>query len=232
MELSAHKGHQSMPCLVPTLAPTEFFDIDDPVVAKFADAVLAKADPNPRAMAVALFYAVRDGLFYEIYNADFSRTALRASSILKRRSGMCIHKSVVYITLLRRVGIPARLWITDVKNHLCSPKLAALMGTRIFHYHTLVQLQLDDVWLKATPVFNARLCQLYGLTPLEFDGRKDCVHHAYDDEGRAHMEIMHVHGEFNDLPYEMILNGLRGKHGSLFQTDTKFKSGSLVADKS
>ncbi|MFW2543786.1 transglutaminase-like domain-containing protein [Primorskyibacter sp. 2E107] len=213
-----------------TLAPTEFLDYDDPGVAAFFDKATANSGDDPRQIAVDLFYAVRDGLFYEIYNADFSRPKMRASAILKRRSGLCIHKSIVYTALLRRAGIPAKLWLTDVKNHLCSPQLARMMGTTVFHYHVLVSLQLDGRWIKATPVFNARLCQLYGMTPLEFDGEQDCVHHAFDDSGRAYMEIMCDHGEYCDLPYDMILGGLQEKHATMFQTETKFKSGSLVAD--
>ncbi len=213
-----------------TLAVTEFFDHDSPAVAKFVDSALSETATTQRAQAVELFYAVRDGLFYEIYNADFARPAMKASAILKRRSGLCIHKSIVYAAALRHIGIPSMLWFTDVKNHLCSPKLEAMMGTQIFHYHALVKLKLDGQWRKATPVFNARLCQLYGMTPLEFDGIQDCVHHAHDTEGRAFMEIMHDHGDFSDLPYDLLLNGLREKHGSLFKTETRFKSGSLVSD--
>ncbi|WP_425101084.1 transglutaminase-like domain-containing protein [Tropicibacter sp. S64] len=212
------------------LARTEFLDYDDPGVAAFFDKATRASGGDPKRMAVDLFYAVRDGLFYEIYNADFTRDKMKASAILKRRSGLCIHKSVVYAALLRRAGIPARLWITDVKNHLCSPQLARTMGTQVFHYHVLVTLFLNGKWVKATPVFNARLCQLYGMTPLEFDGETDCVHHAFDETGRAYMEIMFDHGEYDDLPYDMILCGLREKHAPLFLTDTKFKSGSLVAD--
>ncbi|WP_299963920.1 transglutaminase-like domain-containing protein [uncultured Roseobacter sp.] len=226
-----HTAHPAAIAGAPALAPTSFFDCQSPQIAAFYDKAIKDCAPDDRARAVALFYAVRDALFYEIYNADFSRPAMCASAILQRRSGMCIHKSIVYITLLRHAGIPARLCLTDVTNHLCSAKLEALMGTRTFHYHALVQLRLDGKWIKATPVFNARLCQLYGLTPLEFDGYNDCVHHPYDEQGRAHMEVVRDHGSFDDLPYDLILQGLHEKHGSLFKTRTRFRSGSLIADR-
>ena len=123
----------------------------------------AMAQDHPRDLAVNLIYAVRDRLFYEIYNANFACSALKARAILLRRTGLCIHKSVVYTTVLRHVGIPSKIWLTDVKNHLCSPKLEAMMGTCVFHFHALVLLEFDAQWLKAhTPVFNARLCQLHG----------------------------------------------------------------------
>ncbi|SFR40090.1 Transglutaminase-like superfamily protein [Litoreibacter janthinus] len=213
-----------------TLAETEFFDFSDPAVERFAKRALKSGSADKRVQAIELFYAVRDGLFYEIYNADFAREKMSASAILRKGSGLCIHKSIVYTALLRKIGIPAKLWITDVKNHLCSPQLAKLMGSNVFHYHVLVSLQLDGKWIKATPVFNARLCQLYRMTPLEFDGVEDCVNHAYDTDGNNYMEITHEHGEYSDLPYEMVLNGLRQKHASMFETETKFRSGSLVGD--
>lgn len=212
------------------LAETEFFDLSSLEVTEFIDKHLKAPSTDKRQQAVELFYAVRDSLFYEIYSADFSREEMKASAIIKKKSGLCIHKSIVYVTLLRHIGIPARLWFTDVKNHLCSPQLENMMGGNVFHYHCLVSLQLDGKWLKATPVFNGRLCQLYKMTPLEFDGYNDCVQHAYDDAGQQYMEILNDHGEFDDLPHTFLLNGMRAKHATLFASKTKFKSGSLLKD--
>lgn len=224
-------GADRAPSVPPaTLARTEFLDLDAPEVAAFVARHAGPAAASPREQAVALFYAVRDRLHYEIYNADFAAEDMRASAILRKGAGLCIHKSIVYATALRRLGIPARLWFTDVQNHLCSDQLAALMGGRVFHYHCLVSLNLDGRWLRATPVFNKRLCQMFRMRPLEFDGESDCVHHPFDEGGRQHMEILHDHGEFDDLPHAMILSGLRQKHASLFATPTRFQSGSLRRD--
>ncbi|WP_149141608.1 transglutaminase-like domain-containing protein [Gemmobacter caeruleus] len=213
-----------------TLARTEFFDFDTPEMSRFVARSLAGSGDSQREQAVALFYAVRDGLLYEIYNADFAPEDMRSSAILRKGAGLCIHKSIVYASALRSIGIPARLWFTDVRNHLCSDQLARLMGDKTFHYHCLVSLNLDGRWIKATPVFNKRLCQLFRMRPLDFDGQSDCVHHPFDDEGRQHMEVLRDHGEFDDLPHDMILSGLRQKHASLFATPTKFQSGSLRRD--
>lgn len=213
-----------------SLAKTEFFDLEAPEVERFVARSTALSGADKRQQAVDLFYAVRDGLMYEIYNADFAREEMRASAILRKGAGLCIHKSIVYATALRSLGIPARLWLTDVRNHLCSEQLAALMGDRTFHYHCLVSLWLDGRWIRATPVFNKRLCQMFRMRPLDFDGQTDCVHHPFDEAGRHHMEVLHDHGEFDDLPHEMILTGLRRKHAGLFATPTKFQSGSLRRD--
>jgi hypothetical protein len=212
------------------LSETGFLDFSTAEVVDFVKCHTADMAPDKRAQAVALFYAVRDRLNYEIYNADFAADDMRASAVLRKGAGLCIHKSVVYAAALRSIGIPARLWLTDVRNHLCSDQLAQLMGDRIFHYHCLVSLQLNGTWLRATPVFNKRLCQLFKMKPLDFDGEADCVHHPYDESGRQHMEVLHDHGEFDDLPYAMILQGMRSKHGSLFASPTKFHAGSLRRD--
>jgi Transglutaminase-like superfamily len=212
------------------LAETEFFDFTSPDVRRFVAVHTADVGPGKKEQAIALFYAVRDRLHYEIYNADFAPKDMRASAVLQKGAGLCIHKSVVYAATLRSIGVPARLWLTDVRNHLCSDQLAKLMGDRTFHYHCLVSLQLDNKWVRATPVFNKRLCQLFNMAPLDFDGESDCVHHPFDDTGLQHMELIRDHGEFEDLPYAMVLAGLRDKHASLFASPTKFHSGSLRRD--
>src|SRR5690606_9685208 len=66
------------------LAVTEFLDHDHPAVTAFVADALAGRWGTPKENAVALYYAVRDGLDYEVYNADLSRAGLRASAIIAR----------------------------------------------------------------------------------------------------------------------------------------------------
>jgi hypothetical protein len=150
--------------------------------------------------------------------------------VLRRGSGMCVHKSVLYAAALRAVGVPSRLVLTDVRNHLASARLRELVGGDVFHYHCLVSLWLNENWVKATPVFNRTLCRLYGMAPLEFDGTADSLHHPFDLRGRRHMEFLHTHGEFADLPHDLLLDGLRAAHPRIFATADTFATGSLVAD--
>ncbi|WP_436498896.1 transglutaminase-like domain-containing protein [Actinokineospora sp. HUAS TT18] len=208
---------------------TEFLDHDSPEVR----ALVAKTtDPgmSPVAKAVALYYAVRDKLRYEVYGADLSRAGLRASTVLRTGSGMCLHKSVVYAAALRAVGVPSRLRLTDVRNHLASDRLRTLVGGDTFTYHCLVSLRLDDRWITATPVFNKTLCRMYRMAPLEFDGTADSVYHPFDVHGRKQMEFVRTHGEFPDLPYDRVIAGLRAAHPKLFDEPERFAAGSLVAD--
>ena len=173
---------------------------------------------------------MRDNVRYEVYSADFSRSGLRASQVLRARSGMCIHKSVLYAATLRAIAVPARLVLTDVRNHLASDRLRALVGGDVFHYHCLTSVYLDGRWVKATPVFPKILCRIYKIAPLEFDGSTDSVHHPFDLQGRRSMEFLRTHGEFSDLPYDFVVNGLRAAHPRMFSNTDHLVAGSLLTD--
>lgn len=222
------------------LAPTDFLDyrcaeVQD-FVQRWAPAAAGTDTERPNTerpnteRAVSLYYAVRDAVRYEVYGADFSRSGLRASRILRAGSGMCIHKSVLYAATLRAIGVPSRLVFTDVRNHLASARLRALVGGDVFRYHCLTSVYLNNRWVKATPVFPKLLCRLYNIAPLEFDGITDSLHHPYDRQGRRSMEFLHTHGEFADLPYDFVVTGLRAAHPRLFGDPEHLVEGSLVTD--
>ncbi|MGX7827995.1 transglutaminase-like domain-containing protein [Actinokineospora sp. 24-640] len=212
------------------LAPTEFLDHTSDVVQNFVDRALGEGSGTPTENAVAIYYAVRDRLMYEVYGADLSREGLRASAIIERGQGFCVHKSIVYAAACRAAGVPSRLVMTDVRNHLASPRLRELVGGDIFRFHALNSVHLDGRWVRATPVFNKMLCKLYGITPLEFDGTADSMYHPYDSKGRRHMEFLHEYGEFDDFPYELVVEGIRAAHPKLFAGRHALRSGSLVAE--
>lgn len=212
----------------PYYASTAFLDHTSPEVRGFVDQTLTTEMTSPRSQALALYYAVRDRINYEVYRADLSRTGLRASSVVRNGVGMCLHKSTLFAATLRSIGIPSRLVLVDVRNHLASDRLKRLMGGDVFHFHCMTSLRLDDRWVKATPVFNGRLCRLYGIAPLEFDGFSDSVHHPFDLQGQRHMEVLRTHGEFDDLPYELITAGLSRTAGTLFGRSGLTNEGSLV----
>jgi transglutaminase-like putative cysteine protease len=209
---------------------TEFLDYESPTVRAFVDSALAGDDLDATGRAVRLFYAVRDGLRYEVYQNDLSRAGMRASSIIERGYGFCIHKSLVYAAVTRAVGIPSRIVLGDVRNHLASPRLRELVGGDLFRFHCLTSVYLDGQWIKATPVFNKTLCRMYQMTPLDFDGETDSVYHPYDEQGRRHMEFVHWHGQFDDFPYQMVVSGIREAHPRLFGGLLTTTSGSLIQE--
>jgi hypothetical protein len=212
------------------LAPTDFLDYHSPEVQDFVARWAPAAGSADTERAVSLYYAVRDTVRYEVYSADFSRSGLRASHIVRTGSGLCIHKSVLYAAALRAIAVPSRLVFTDVRNHLASARLRTLVGGDVFRYHCLTSAYLNGRWVKATPVFPRILCKLYHIAPLEFDGTTDSLHHPFDLHGRRHMEFLHTHGEFADLPYDRVVTGLRAAHPGLFGDAEHLVEGSLIAD--
>ena len=102
--------------------------------------------------------------------------------------------------MARAEGIPARLRFADVRNHLCTPRLRALVGGDVFYYPGFVELELEQRWVKATPAFDLALCERFGVLPLEFDGREDSVFQPYDRAGRRHMEYVRERGVEADVP--------------------------------
>jgi transglutaminase-like putative cysteine protease len=214
-----------------TTTATEFLDYDHPVVSDFVAKALGETgEATDIEKAVKLYYAVRDGILYDVYDADLSRAGLTASAILSRGRGFCVHKSIVYAAAVRSAGIPSRIVYGDVRNHLASPRLRELVGGDIFRFHSLASVRLDGRWVKATPVFNKLLCRLYGMTPLEFDGRSDSLYHPFDAQGRQHMEFLKFHGDFDDVPYDLVVGGIREAHPKLFASSTKTATGSLVTE--
>ena len=207
-----------------------FLDHDAPAVRAFVEQALAGDAGGPTERAVRLYYAVRDGIRYDVYGADLSRDGLRASSVVRAGKGFCLHKSILYAATLRAVGIPSRLVLTDVRNHLASQRLKELVGGDVFRFHCLTSLHLEGRWVRATPVFNRTLCRLYRIAPLEFDGTADSVHHPYDARGRRYMEFLHEHGEFDDFPYDLVVPTLSLTSPRLFRGGRVLATGSLASE--
>ena len=184
------------------LRPGSYIDSDAEPVVAFARRV--GVGPDPSARGVALYYAVRDGIVYTPYCDFRSEETYRASACVVRGSGFCVAKAVLLAAAARVVGIPARVGFADVRNHLASPRLRQLMGTDVFYYHGYADLYLGGAWVKATPAFDRRLCERFGVRPLEFDGQSDSLFHPYDVNGRRHLEYLHDRGPHGDVPVAAI----------------------------
>jgi transglutaminase-like putative cysteine protease len=196
------------------LQPTAFIDFDTTEVASYAEEKAGSTD-DPKKQAVNLYYAVRDGIFYDPYAINLTLEGLRASSTLEIGRGWCVAKAVLLAACCRHMGIAARLGFADVKNHLSTRQLKEQMQTDIFYWHGYTAILLNGEWVKATPVFNLALCEKFSLKPLEFDGKNDSLFHSYDAEGRKHMEYIRYRGEYADVPLEEIIETFRQQYPNL-----------------
>jgi transglutaminase-like putative cysteine protease len=197
------------------LEPTRFIDSDDDSVRRFAER-LTLGQPSPRERARRLFVGVRDEVVYDPYRDFASPDTYRAGACLAAGRGYCVAKAALYAAALRAVGIPARIGFADVRNHLATPRLVALMGSDTFILHGYTSLHLDGRWVKATPTFNLSLCERFGVKALEFDGESDALFHPHDRAGRRHMEYLKDHGTFGDVPVDWIIAQMRWAYPKLF----------------
>lgn len=186
------------------LSPAEFIDSDHPSIrARAAETAAKTADPAERARL--LYQAVRDGIRYDPYIDYTDPESFRASSVLRDGHAYCVGKASLYVALCRASGIPARLGLADVKNHLATPRLLEMVGTDVFAYHGYVEVMPGDQWVKATPTFNVSLCQKLGVPPLDFTGEDDALLQPFDAKGREFMSYITRHGTFFDVPAKFLI---------------------------
>jgi transglutaminase-like putative cysteine protease len=186
------------------LQPAQMVDSEHAAVRDFA--LRHAQGSGPRERAVALYHAVRDGLRYDPYRIDLSVRGMKASTALLNGYGWCVPKAAALAAVCRAAGIPARVGYADVRNHLSTERMRRNMGSDLFVWHGYTDLWLDGAWVKATPAFNIELCDRFGLLPLEFDGRADSIYHPFDKAGNRHMEYVTMHGAFDDVPLQQILD--------------------------
>ena len=187
------------------LAPTYTMDSEEPSIIKKA-ADLTKGHQTEIDKAKAIFYFVRDHIKYNPYGGIAPLEEYKASATLKRGNGYCVQKAVLLATLARAAGIPTRLGFVNVRNHLLPQDiLDGLSGDNVMKYHGYALLYLNSKWLKATPSFDIELCREHKFIPVEFDGTQDAIFHRYNQEGKLHMEYVHTHGIYDEVPWEEIL---------------------------
>ena len=195
------------------LSPTAIIDSDHPSIIEYANDTVSGAGKDPVAGAVKLYYAVRDGIWYDPYYPFYLAEHYRASNILKSGRGFCISKASLLCALARASGIPSRVGFGTVRNHLATQKLIDFMGSDVFVYHGFTEFYLEGRWVKSTPTFNAELCKKHQVIPLEFNGRQDSIFHPYNTEKEQFMEYLEYHGTYTDIPVAAILAAWKKAYG-------------------
>lgn len=196
------------------LQETQYFNFNHPLVQEYTKAVVGQETDSVK-QAIAIYYAVRDDVLYNPYTFSVDPKSFAASECLAAQQAYCIPKAVLMGAMARAVGIPSRLGLADVKNHLSSQQLVDYLRTDIFYMHGFIELYLNGQWVKATPAFNATLCTKMGVEPLEFDGRTDSIFQEYNADGTHYMDYIADHGTFSDVPVQLLFDTVKRVYGHL-----------------
>lgn len=198
----------------------EYFNFKHPQVEALAKKVSAT---EAKQQAIEIYYLVRDCFPYNPYTFVEGTQTFAAEFCVEREQGYCIPKAALMVALCRRFGIPAKIGLADVTNHLSSPKLLELLKTEVFSMHGYVSVYLNGKWVKATPTFNKELCTKLGTKALEFDGENDSMLQEFTEHGHKHMEYLQDWGTFGEMPIPFIMENLH-KHYPHILADMKLAS--------
>jgi transglutaminase-like putative cysteine protease len=196
------------------LQPTAILNFEHPDVVAHCSRITASTPSDPVSTAVALYYAVRDGIRYDPYSPFYLPQHYRASAVLQRGKGYCVGKAALLCALGRASSIPSRLGFATVRNHLATRQLIDYLGSDRFVFHGYVEFYLEGRWVKATPAFNAELCQRHRVDPLEFNGREDAVFQAFNRDRNRYMEYIEDLGIFEDVPVQQIVAAWEKEYGT------------------
>ena len=194
------------------LTPTAIIDSDHPSIRDYARATIQGIE-DPVEMAVHLYLAVRDGILYDPYSPFYLPEHYRASYVLKRGRSFCVPKASLLCALGRACGIPSRVGLADVRNHLTTKQLIDFMGSDLFVCHGFVELYLEGKWVKATPAFNSALCERHHVPPLDFSGREDSLFQPYNLKNQKFMEYVDIRGVYADVPVGEIVAAWKEAYG-------------------
>ncbi|MCF4128526.1 transglutaminase-like domain-containing protein [Methylobacterium sp. SyP6R] len=196
-------------------APCAVLDCDDEAVQAFVDRALRGVRLDDRSIAVALYYAVRDEIFYEIFGT-YLGSRISASLAIAAGRGFCLHKALIYAAACRTAGIPCRVLAATVRNHVTSSAIEALVGGDVF-LHWYNEVNVGGEWLKAAPVFNKLTCKMYGIQPLEFDGRRAAIAQPYHEGGT--MRFLSDPIRFDNPTADAILRLVAQHHPKMISPD-------------
>mgnify|MGYP001546293293 CR=1 FL=1 len=207
------------------LESSYFFDFEDEIIQELIRD-LTKDSISEKEKAIALYVKVRDDWRYDPYTISMLKENYKASNIAQKASGNCVEKSILLIACLRAVNIPARLHLGKVKNHIAVERLTEKFGTNELTPHGMVNVYLNNKWLKMSPAFNKTLCKRFNVEPLEFDGENNSFLQQFNNEGSLFMEYVDDYGHFEDVPLDFMFNNLKEHYPDVFNTDdtiTEFK---------
>lgn len=180
------------------------YNIENENIQKLVKDFESKNISDPAELSILVYEYVRDTWYYSPLRLSLIPEEWEIEYLITRKKGHCIDKSIILITLLKALGIEARLGLAKVRNHIAAERVVAFLGTDILVPHGYVEILLDNKWVKATPAFNSGLCEKLGVDVLEFNGKDDSIFQKFGVNGDQFMEYIEDYGSFDKIPVEFI----------------------------
>jgi len=202
------------------LQSDEIFDFFNPFIVSELSSICESDGVNLNLESWYRF--VRDSIRYDPYAIELDAEALSASRTLNRGSGHCIHKSVLFVAGLRALGVPARLGLARVRNHLATEKLERRLGTDVLVPHGYAAHWNGSRWVKSTPVFNRELCERLGTRPLAWSAEEDRLFQPTNGKGAPFMEYLEDYGLYAEVPMDFLRERLQAEYPHCFTDSGKW----------
>ena len=209
---------------------SDVFDHSNPIVRSFTENII-NGISDSKERAIALYYSIRDGIQYYPYEIHLFDSETKASKIIERGRGHCIDKAIVYVSCLRLIGIPAKIGLSKVINHIGTERMERILLSNVLTPHGYVEMNINGRWVKATPAFNEILCRFLNVSALDFNANEDSLFQEYDQGGNKFMQYIEDYGSFDEFPAELIVELLEEHYPHLFYDEhgkRVFRSGNLI----
>lgn len=193
---------------------TYFIDYEHPTMQQLVEPYKGLSE---REKIKQYYIKVRDGWRYNPFDISIEKTHYRSSNIAQKKAGHCIDKAILYVSGLRALGVPARIHLAKVSNHIATERLEATLGTNELAPHGLVGVYHEGQWVKCSPAFNKELCDMYHVDALDFDGTQDSVMQEYNRDQEKFMSYLEDYGHFEDLPYDQIIHIFKSNYPEVYQ---------------
>jgi transglutaminase-like putative cysteine protease len=188
-----------------SLQPTYYFDCDHPDIRNAVQSITGECKNQVEALQ-RLFLFVRDQIPYNMYAVTGNPMYYKASKILEMGTGFCVQKAILFTALGRAAGVPSRLVLVAIRNHLTPPEVVKLLGGNVFFPHAYSQFFLEGRWINVAATYDQPLCARLGAAVPEFDGYHDTLLPAFDLDGHQFIEYIENFGIFDDLPWQLIVD--------------------------
>ncbi len=204
-------------------------DPQDPAIVDFVQTHCPEY-LSPTNKAIRLYYTVRDSFKYNPLLISFRLEDNRASKIMEKKEGHCIAKAMFLCACLQAAGIPSKLGIAKVRNHMGTARLEKILRSNVLVPHGYTLAYLNGRWIKCTPAFNKALCDKLNCEALDWDGAHDSIFQPYDRNKEQFMEYLHDYGAFDDFPLEQVMDLMQAEYPHLFDQDNQLILEDILAE--